>query len=77
MESLARVGAIPALRSERVILGPVNPDDYRMMFNWQLDLRNLRLRWADRRKLAFVNFIEDLRRRLRSSFQVLFIVELI
>ena len=76
MEQLATVGTIPAFESERIILRPMNPDDYRMIFAWQSDLRNLHLWWEDRQILAFDDFVEDFRKRLRGPIQVLFIIEL-
>jgi RimJ/RimL family protein N-acetyltransferase len=66
---------LPSLRSERVNLRPLCPDDYRTLFSWQSDLRNLHLWRTERDILSFEDFADDLRRRLRAFIQVLLMVE--
>lgn len=68
---------IPSLTSRRLRLRPVNPDDYKMLFQWHSDVHNLHLWWADRTILSFDEFVDDLRRRLRSHIQTMFMVDML
>lgn len=67
--------SLPTLKSKRVHLRPLNPDDYRILFLWHSDTRNLHLWWADRNILSFEEFIEDFQRRLKTFIQTIFMIE--
>lgn len=65
----------PALADERIRLRPLNPGDYRALFVWHSDMRNLHLWWADRRILDYETFLDDLRSRLHGRIHTLFVIE--
>ncbi len=65
----------PTLADDRIHLRPLNPDDYRTLFAWHGDVRNLHLWWADRRILAFDDFVDNLRARLRQRIYTIFLIE--
>jgi len=67
----------PTLKSKRLCLRPVGPEDYRTIFLWHSDPQNLYLWFADRHIPSFEEFVEDFRRRLRTYIQIIFIIEII
>lgn len=66
---------IPTLTGKHVILRPITRDDYKDIFRFQTDMRQLYLWWADRDILSFEEFVEDFQRRLRRFIQTIFIIE--
>ncbi|MDW8226479.1 MAG: GNAT family protein [Anaerolineales bacterium] len=69
--------SLPTLRSKRLCLRPVEPDDYRTLFLWHSDPRSLYLWLADRYISSLEEFVEDFRRLLRTHIQIIFIIELV
>ena len=67
--------AIPTCAGKYVCLRPITREDYRSIFKFQTDMRQLHLWWADRDILPFEEFVEDLQRRLRRFIQTIFIIE--
>jgi len=67
--------AIPTLTGKQVTLRPITRDDYKHIFKWQTDTRQLHLWWADRDILPFEEFVTDLERRLRRFIHTIFIIE--
>jgi RimJ/RimL family protein N-acetyltransferase len=74
MKNLSSI-ATPTLESKRVKLRPVNPDDYKTLFEWHSEANNLHLWWANREILTFDQFVEDFQDRLRSSIHIIMIIE--
>ena len=65
----------PTLKSKRISLRPVNPDDNRTLFFWHSNPANLHLWWADRRILSFDDFVEDFRRRQTSQIHTVLMID--
>lgn len=66
---------LPTLKSKRVHLRPVNPDDYKTLFLWHSDPTNLHMWWADRHIQSFEEFANDFQRKLKSLIQTIFVIE--
>lgn len=66
---------LPTFKSERLSLRPLNPDDYKTLFLWHSDLRNMHLWWADRNILSYEEFVEDLQRRLKTFIQLILMID--
>jgi ribosomal-protein-alanine N-acetyltransferase len=67
---------IPKLKSNRVVLRPLNSDDYKLLFKWQSNAESIYMWWA-RRIMTFDEFIEDFQRRLRGFFHQIFMIDYI
>lgn len=66
---------IPILTGKHVSLRPITRDDYKHIFNWQSDTRQLHLWWADRDIFTYEEFVEDMDRRLRRFIHTIFMIE--
>lgn len=65
----------PRMKSRRVILRPVNPDDYKLIFKWQSNMENLHMWWADRRVMSYDEFVDDFHRRVKGFFHQMFMYD--
>jgi RimJ/RimL family protein N-acetyltransferase len=63
------------LKTKRVFLRPVQPDDYGIIYEMHTKLDNLHLWWNDRHILDFDSFVDDFRGRLRSYAGTFFLTD--
>ena len=75
MNTTSSLLTLQALKSARVSLRPITPDDYNILFLWHSDASSLHLWWPDRYILSFDEFIDDLRKRIRTYIHHIMMVE--
>ena len=63
------------LKGRRVVLRPINDDDYSLVYKWwHLDFEQVYLWWDERRLFTYEEFVEDIHKRLRYFFFTFFII---
>lgn len=65
----------PSLQSATIQLRPLNPDDFRLLFQWHSRADELAMWWTDRKMMAFPDFVEDLEHRLRGSIFIFLMID--
>ena len=73
--SQAKLTNAPSLQKNAIRLRPLNPNDFRMLFEWHSRADELAMWWTDRRRMAFPDFVEDLEHRLRGSIFIFLMID--